>query len=324
MRTFTYICAHDIEASNPFNAALKTLWDDVRRESGGRLDVVLQPDGAAGEPDDMVDMTIDGRLQIHPVSGMILSRITRVIAVEGMAFAYDSSGHASEAMAGVVGDAVGVEADPQVVDAVRSDLRTKGLHAMRRVMPQGMNQIITRGKPVRGLHDLAGLRVRIGNSPYLKDLYRSLGCDPQPIDLQGVASALREDRAEGLEMIYWAVQSADRHRYLDHVGLVDIRFACFWMCINLDAWNALGEELQTIVERCYERVATAFVGQVDAENERACEFLRSRGYTFTNVDKAELQEQLRATRFYERWREQVGERAWAAVLAVRLPHQKAF
>lgn len=303
-------CAHDIERSSNLNTLLQTLWDDLRRDSGGRLDVSLHPDGELGGPDDMVDQLLDNRLQFHAVSGMILSRITPVVAAEGLAFAYASSRHGCEAMAGDVGD------------AVRAALRARGLHALRQVLPQGMNQIITRGRAVRGLADLQGLRLRIGNSPYLKDLYGSLGCDPQPIDLQQVAPALRDGRAEGVEMIYYGILAADRHRYLDHVGQVDVRFACFWLCVNLQAWQALGPQLQDLVERRYAELAQPYAEELDRTNERARAFLQSQGYAFTEVDRAALQRRLRETGFYDRWRERLGEPVWQAILHARRPGQE--
>jgi TRAP-type C4-dicarboxylate transport system substrate-binding protein len=302
---FSYHCAHDIESSSSLNRLLQTLWDEVARDSGGRLSVALHPDGAAGGPDEMVDKLLDNRIQFHAVSGMIMSRLVPVIAVEGLAFAYGSSTSACEAMAGRTGD------------VVRAALRDKGVHAFRSVLPQGLNQIITRGRKVENASDLDGLRIRIGNSPYLKDLYGSLGCDPQPVDLQQVTAALRDGQAEGVEMPCYAILPADRHEYLDHVGEIGIRFACFWLCANLEAWNALGPEIQSIIERRFEVLAKDYARDLDTDNDRSRRLLEERGYTFTRVDRASLERRLHANGFYERWRARLGEAAWRAVQDAR-------
>lgn len=302
---FSLRCAHDIEPTSALNRVLQALWDAVGSESAGALAVDMQPDGAAGGPDEMVDKLIDNRIQIHPVSGMILSRVVPVIAVEGLAFAYDSSRRGCEAMAGRTGD------------IVRAALRGKGIHAFRQVLPQGLNQIITRGRKLATASDLQGLRIRIGNSPYLKDLYTSLGCDPQPVDLQQVTAALRDGRAEAVEMPCYGILPAQRHEYLDHVGEIGIRFACFWLCVNLDAWNALGPELQSMLERKFETVARSYAQDLDRRNEQAHMALEARGYSFSRMDRASLERRLHESGFYERWKARLGEEAWESVQEAR-------
>ena len=64
--------------------------------------------------------------------------------------------------------------------------------------------------------------------------------------------------------------------------------------------------------------------ELDRTNERARAFLQAQGYTFTQVDRAALQQRLRASGFYERWRERLGEPAWQAILRARRPGQEAL
>jgi len=82
-----WICAHDISAKSILNQLLVKLWAEVQEASSGRMNVSLHPNGSLGGPDDMVDQMVSGRIQVHPVSGMILSRITPVVALEGLPFA---------------------------------------------------------------------------------------------------------------------------------------------------------------------------------------------------------------------------------------------
>jgi len=302
-----WVCAHDIGAEGIFNNLLQRLWDDVLEASSGRLKVSLHPNGALGGPDEMVDGMIANRIQVHPVSGMILSRITPVVAVEGLPFAYPTSERACQAMAGATGA------------AVRAALRAKGIHALRHVLPQGLNQIFSRGRRINSVSDLTGFRIRIGNSPYLKDLYGSLGCDPQDIDLQNVAAALRDGRAEGMEITYYGAQGGNRDEAIDCIGVADIRFACFWMCINAQAWDTLDSDLQYLIETHFEALAASYVAAGEAANEASCLALKRRGVTFTSVDRKSLLHRLQRAGFFERWRSHIGEAAWQSIEAYKRP-----
>ena len=68
-----WICAHDISAKSILNQLLVQLWAEVQEASSGRMNVSLHPNGSLGGPDDMVDQMVSGRIQVHPVSGMILT-----------------------------------------------------------------------------------------------------------------------------------------------------------------------------------------------------------------------------------------------------------
>ena len=284
-------CAHDIVEDSALNHLLREFLPDMERLSDGKLKVSLHPDGELGGPDEMVDMLVRNELQMHPVSGMILSRLTPVVALEGFPFAFESSKEACAAMAGPAGD------------RVRDALRKLGIHAFRSVLPQGLNHLFSHGRRIESARDLDGMRIRIGNSPYLKDLYGSLGCDPQPIDLQHVTAALGDGRAEGVEMTINSVERSQRHRHMDHIALIGIRFACFWMCVNLDAWQSLDSEARARIETHFDTLASRYSTDMDRMHEESLSVLKSKGYTVTAVDRESLCARLRDSGFAERWRE---------------------
>ncbi|QHE88553.1 TRAP transporter substrate-binding protein [Hydrogenophaga sp. BPS33] len=287
-------CAHDIVADSALNVLLREFLPDMERLSGGQLTVSLHPDGELGGPDDMVDMLARNEIQMHPVSGMILSRLTPVVAIEGFPFAFGTSKEACAAMAGAPGD------------RVRDALRQLGIHAFRAVLPQGLNHVFSRGRRIERATDLDGLRIRVGNSPYLKDLYRSLGCDPQPVDLQHVTAALADGRAEGVEMTINSVERSPRHRHMDHIAMVGIRFACFWLCVNLDAWQMLDAPTQERLEAHFETLAARYSEDMDRLHEESLSVLESKGYTVTEVHREGLVTRLKESGFIERWRAHAG------------------
>lgn len=284
-------CAHDIVADSALNQLLRGFLPEMERLSEGKLRVSLHPDGELGGPDEMVDMLVRNEIQMHPVSGMILSRLTPIVASEGFPFAFESSKEACAAMAGAAGD------------QVREALRPLGIHAFRSVLPQGLNHLFSQGRRIEHARDLDGMRIRIGNSPYLKDLYGSLGCDPQPIDLQLVTAALADGRAEGVEMTIYSTAHSPRHRHMDHVALVGIRFACFWMCVNLDAWQSLDPQTRTQTEAHFDALASRYSTDMDRMHEDSLNVLKSKGYTVTSVDRDSLRARLRDSGFFDRWRE---------------------
>lgn len=287
-------CAHDIVADSALNVLLTGFLPEMERLSGGKLKVSLHPDGELGGPDEMVDMLVRNEIQMHPVSGMILSRLTPVVAIEGFPFSFGTSQEACAAMAGAPGD------------RVREALRKLGIHAFRAVLPQGLNHFFSRGRRIEEARDLDGMRIRVGNSPYLKDLYTSLGCEPQPIDLQHVTAALADGRAEAVEMTIHSVERSPRHRHMDHVAMVGIRFACFWMCVNLDAWQALDLATQARLEAHFDTLASRYSTEMDRLHEESLGVLESKGYAVTQVRREGLQARLEESGFIERWHAHAG------------------
>ena len=139
---FRYLCSHDLRAENPLHRRLTEMFDAIRRETDGRLEVDVIPWGGTGPSKVTLTKLLDGEIAFHPVSGMPLSTIVPIAAMEGLPFAFDSEQEACRIMDGEFGD------------LLRNEIAAKGLVVFPRNWPQGNNQITSSTRPIRTVEEL--------------------------------------------------------------------------------------------------------------------------------------------------------------------------
>ncbi len=296
-RQFQYICAHDMRVENPLHIRLSELWEAVHNETDGELTVEVVPWGQAGHSKECLRKLLDNEIAFHPISGMPLSTIVPIAAMEGLPFAYRTEEEACKVLDGPFGD------------MLREHITEAGVVIFPLVWPQGFNQITSSTKPIRTVEDLDGFKLRIAQVPYKQELFSSLGCDPQQIFYQAIHEKLRSGEASGQETPYLYTeidQFADVQRYL---SITNHRFAAFWLCANPQAWNALPEAIQKVVERNIKKYVLLFRDDMSRANEEAKKRLQTR-LEFNTPDTSTFIDRLNSNGFYDRCREKFGAQAW--------------
>ena len=303
---FQYVCAHDMRVENPLDIRLKQMWNAVREETNGVLEVETIPWGAAGPSKVSLTKLLNNEIGFHMVSGMPLSTIAPVAAMEGLPFAYRNEEEACCIFDGEFGN------------YLRKEIAAKGLVVFPNIWPQGFNQITSSTVPIRTVEDLDGFKLRIAQVPYKLDLFSSLGCDPQQIFYQAVYDNLKSGAASGQETPYLYVEMdkfVDVQKYL---SVTNHRLGSFWMCAHPDSWNALPQNVRDNVEHNAKKYVALFRDDMVKANTEAAERLKSR-LIFNTVDTSTFVERLKKNGFYQRCRKQFGEKAWTLLESQRGP-----
>ena len=296
-KTFNYICSHDMRPENPLHVRLTQMWDAVRKETDGRLEVEIVPWGGTGPSKVTLTKLLEGDIAFHPVSGMPLSTIVPLAAMEGFPFAYESELEALRVLDGPFGD------------LLRSEIAAKGLVIFPLVWYQGFNQITSSTSPIRTVDDLDGFRIRTAQVPYKIDLFKALGCDPQPFHYQAVYDALKTGAASGQETPYYYVELDRFAEVQSYLSVTNHRFAAFWLCANPERWQALPQDVRDIVERNIRKYVALFREDMHRVNAEARERLKSR-LQIVDADTSTFVARLIESGFYARWRKEWGEKAW--------------
>ena len=304
---FRYICAHDIHEDSPVHRTLVDLWKSVERETDGQLVVEVLGWGRVGRTPVMLKKLRENQVQFHPISGIPLSSIVPVSAIECLPYAYQTPDEAFRVLDGALGN------------HVRAEISAKGLHVFQHIWPQGYQQITSRTRRIESAADFEGMRIRIAHADFMADLYGSLGAVPTRIHLQDIRPLLEKGEVDGVDMAPRSIELQRHYDFAKYLVNADIRWASFWMCANQDAWRALPDAVRSIVENAHSRFAPIARRAILGENEAALIRLRERGLEFLSPDRGSIKQRLSANGFYRRWRSVFGERAWQLLEEMRGP-----
>jgi len=279
---------------------LGELWGAVRAETGGRLDVAVEPlsMGIPGGGPNVLKKVLSGEIAFHVFMGPGLAHAVPAMEVQGLPFAFSSSEQVAAAMDGGLGE------------YLCREMAAKGLHAFPRgLMENGFRQIVSARRPVRGVDDLAGYRMRIPEGRIFTDLFESLGATPVTLSIDKLHGALRDGAVDGQENPLVVAEELKLYEVAGFVSTTNHVWSGFNLYGNLGFWRALPGDVQEVVQRNVVKSVAAQRAHVRALNRELEGRLAARGMTFNATDTTGFRHRL-AAGFYARWKSQLGATAW--------------
>lgn len=282
---------------SPVNVLGTKTFDRIRKETGGRVDIQLFPANVLGGLSAMVTQLRSGALHFCTVDGITLSTVVEAAAIQGVAFAFKDAGHGFTAFDGDLGG------------YVRKEIQTKGLYAHERMFVIGMRQITSNLRPIQKPDDLANFKIRTPPGRLSIDLFRAFGASPVPINFSELYTSLQTHIVDGEENSLNSIYQGRFFEVQKYLSLTSHQWSGFWLCGNLEAWDALPKDLQAIVARNF----TAYAMQQRAATEHLNRTLRStlvqHGMVVNEAESGPFRARLAS--FYRSSKSQFGSTAWA-------------
>jgi len=284
---------------HPLSVAMKDLWDAVRKDTNGRLDVTVFPNNQLGGDTAMLQQLRSGALEVMTLDGGILEGVVPVAAIQSVGFAFTDSSHAFRAFDGKLGA------------YVRGEIATKGLHAFDKIWENGMRQITTSTKPVRNAGDIAGMKIRTPNSKMALDVFKSLGAAPTPLNFSELYTALQTKVVDGQENPLANIEFARFFEVQKNLSLSSHMWGGYWLLAESSWFNKLPPDVQAIVTKNASRFTDRQRSDVMKLNDTLIGKLQSQGMavnTLTAADRATMKAKL--PDYYKRWKAEFGPTAW--------------
>jgi tripartite ATP-independent transporter DctP family solute receptor len=295
---FSYKFASNLPATHPLNVRSAAAIERIKVATGGKLEIQLFPNSQLGTDTDMLSQVRSGALEFFTLSGVILSTLVPLSAINGVGFAFKTANEALAAMDGELGA------------LVRADVAKRGLVAFEHIYDSGFRQITTGTKPITTPADLAGLKIRVPPSPLWTSMFRDFGSSPISINFSEVYSALQTKIADAEENPLSVIDTGKLYEVQKYCSLTNHMWDGFWLLANQRAFRQLPDDMQTIVSREFRRAADEERGDVAQLNAKLQAELSGKGLVFNDVDPKLFQEALRNAGFYADWKAKFGEHAW--------------
>ena len=297
---------HPQPAASHLHIYLSKLWDAVRVETGGRLDVTVhaQNNGVPIADPEILKQLQAGELEFFVLNGNILSQAHPAADIQGIPFAFTTSEQVTSLTDGALGA------------LMREGLADAGVYLIPfGGMENGFKHITSVEKPIRTAADLEGFRMRTPGGKLFVEFYRALGAEPKIIGFNRLYQSLAERQVDGQENPLVIAEENKLYEVCKYLSLTNHQWAGYNMLANHAFWLRLPADIQDTVIRnakIYVAQQRTFVRNANASLEKT---LRERGMVVNTVDVASFRKRLIDTHFYRDWRQSTGEKAWALMEA---------
>ena len=296
---FEYKYAHNLPIGSPLHVRTTQLWAAVKNETGGRLAVSVYPNNILGGDAAMLTQLRSGAIQFYTMAGPLISSIVPVAAIEFVPFVFPTREKAWAALDGALGA------------NTRAQIDAMGLYAFDKNFALGFYQITNSVRPIRGVDDMAGLKIRVGPAKLALDTFRSLGAAPTPLNFSELYSALQTHVVDGQYNPYAIIEVSRFFEVQKYVTEVNLCWASYYMMANGDAWKALPPDIQAIVIKNVSKYALLQRADTELLSAASADKLERQGMTRNVADPKPFRAKLVASGFYERWKAEYGEKAWS-------------
>lgn len=295
---FSYKLATNLPATHPLNTRNAEAAERIKAATGGRLEIQLFPNSQLGNDTDMLSQVRSGALEFFTLSGLILSTLVPLAAINGVGFAFKDSQQVFAAMDGDLGK------------LIRAEIAKRNIMAFEHIFDNGYRQITTSTRPIRTPEDLRGMKIRVPVSPLWTSMFRAFDSAPASINFNEVYSALQTKIVEGQENPLAIVEAAKLYEVQKYCSLTNHMWDGFWLLANQRAFSRLPKDVQEIASREFARAAKEQREDVAKLNAELREKLSIAGLQFNDTDPAAFRDALRKAGFYAEWKGKFGDAAW--------------
>lgn len=283
---------HPEAPTHPHQVAAEKFKELVEAGSNGALTVEIYGQNQLGGQKEIVQGLRTGSLELGIASaGFLASNFPRTQLLD-LPFLFSDPAVAAKLLDGEVGA------------ALNADLEAAGIKGLGWGWG-GYRNLETVSTPVRTPADLAGLRIRIQDSPLFASMFKAADAIPVPVAWAETYTALQQGLIDGLEVPLVSINANKMYEVTKYVSLTQHSYNSQPIMMSLQVFQSLTPEQQALVIDAGQQAAQAMRDVVAERETKTRDDLRAAGMEFVEVDLAAFQAVMAPV--YEEFRPVVGD-----------------
>lgn len=260
--------------------AVEQFAEEVEALSNGSLKVEVYTDGTLGKDKDLLEGLKIGTADIWVGGAGVLSGSSDTAKIFTVPFLFDSQEHFNKVYDGEVGQ--------QISDQIEQESGYKVLSYWERGA-----RWLTVNKEVKTPEDLAGLKIRVPESPVFVKAFEQLGAAPTPMAFGEVFTSIQQGVINGQENPLSLIYTSQFNEVNDYLVKTEHVREPIAMVVSSAKFNSLSEEQQQALTDAANGAGKQFArDQVLGGDEEYLQKLQEGGMTLVEPDIAAFQAKL--------------------------------
>ncbi|SNS84606.1 tripartite ATP-independent transporter solute receptor, DctP family [Noviherbaspirillum humi] len=263
------------EKEHPQGLGAQKFADLVASKSGNKMKVRLFPGGTLGGDLQTLSALQGGTVEMTVLNAGLLSSLNKEFSALDLPFLFNDAKEADAVVDGPFGK------------RLFDKLPEKGLVGLG-YWDLGFRNLSNSKRPVAKLEDIAGLKIRVVQSPVYIDLFNTLGANAVPMPFPEVYTALEQKAIDGQENPLATIYSSKFHEVQKYITMTRHIYNPQALLMSKKFWDQLSApEKKVIADAAHE--AQAYQRQVSREKDAvAAENLKKAGIQINELPPAEI------------------------------------
>ena len=245
----------------PETLGMRKFGEILKELSGGKYDVQVFPNSQLGKEDAYIASTRKGIIQMC-ATGTQTSALHPAMAMLETPMLYDSYDHARRAMEG------------ETFKLINEGFTEKsGLRTLN-AFPLGFRHFYTK-KPLNGIDDVKGLRMRVPNIPLYTNFAKECGISGQPMPFAEVPSALDQGVIDGGDSPLSDIVALKMYEITPQITLTGHILVIHSLYINEKFYQSLPEQDKAWFNEAAKRAADDIWQMVEEGDAKAIETIKA-------------------------------------------------
>ena len=234
---------HNAKQDQPTGKAALMFSKLVAEKTGGELEIQVYPANQLGNNRQMTESLKMGSQDLMAIDLNDIGYINSKYMMMQVPYVFRSREHLHRVLAGDIGQELKAEIAKQTgiyMFAQNWDLMVRHIGGI---------------KPIIGLNDLQGYKIRAGTPPST-DGFKALGANPVKIPLNEIYAALEKGDADGAELPIDYLYNYSIYEVAKFLNLTSHTFGTQFLAINLKLWKSLTPEEQKALQQAANEAGT--------------------------------------------------------------------
>lgn len=231
--------------------------EELKTRSNGAITLTIYPNSTLGGDRDLVEGMQMGTVDFGLIAG-VLGNFEPSIQLLELPYLFRSQKEFDT----VIGSEIGKE----IADNVRQNAGVRILNWWER----GSRQV-TSNKPINGLDDLKGLKIRVPEIPAMVTTWRAMGANPTPMAWSEVYTGLEQHVIEAQENPIPFIYGGRISEVQKYLAITNHKYEYVTLAMSELRWNQLTEDQQRIIS---EAAAAATAAENEAVRSQTDDMLK--------------------------------------------------
>ncbi|MCX7817018.1 MAG: TRAP transporter substrate-binding protein [Syntrophales bacterium] len=259
--------------SHTYNQGALKFAELIRERTGGRIEIVLYPDGQLGKGErEILETVQQGTIDIYVGSTGPLGGFNSSIGILDIPFLFLDHTHVDKVLDGPIGR--------QLLDS----LEKSGFKALA-FWENGFRHLTNSKRPVKTPADVRGLKIRTMENKIHLTAWKAIGANPVPMPWGEVYTALHQKTIDGQENPIAVIHSSRLNEVQKYLTLTQHVYSPAVVIVSAKKWQAMKPEDQDIFLKAALEVAP-YQRKLGRDNEaKQIEELKQKGMHVIEIDK---------------------------------------